>query len=340
MINLSSITLKTLGLIAVIIIYFGENASAQSSFVTFQQEGKNFVTLESIKKFYSFTSLKRNGNNITLDKKGVVFKLSLGSEVCTLNNVKFICTFPISGDGTQIGISQLDLNKLIDPVLRPNYITNAGAFKTVILDAGHGGHDAGAMNAYGCEKEYNLAVANSLKKKLLAQGYKVILTRSNDIYLTLQERVNIANLVNENAIFVSIHFNSGGSQAHGIETFTLSPQGVAHYDAGIKASDFQQRTGNTHDSANVALATAIHSSVILSVNQKTTFDRGIKRARFSVLSGVKHPAVLLEGGFLSNPDESRLINNPAYIEAVSRGLNTAIAKYRNAVTRKTFTSKP
>jgi N-acetylmuramoyl-L-alanine amidase len=232
----------------------------------------------------------------------------------------------------------MDLAKLIDPVLRPKFIGNAGDFRTVILDAGHGGKDPGATNPIGTEAAYNLQLATRLKGLLEAKGYKVKLIRDSDRFYSLQERVDIANTVKENAIFVSLHFNSGGRHARGIETFTLSPPGVSHYGANLKASDAVARTGNEHDSANIALATALHGSVLRRLGNNT-LDRGIKRARFSVLSGVKHPAVLFEGGFMSHPYEARLIANESYQSALAQGMVEAIGRYRFAVGKKPVAPK-
>jgi N-acetylmuramoyl-L-alanine amidase len=144
--------------------------------------------------------------------------------------------------------------------------------------------------------------------------------------------VDFANAIKENAVYVSIHFNSGGTSARGIETFTLSPPGVSHYGRDFKEADNQTRAGNEHDSANIALATSVHGSILRRLG-KNTFDRGIKRARFSVLSGVTHPAILLEGGFMSHSYEARLIENPSYQNAIATGIVDAIAKYRFAVSR-------
>jgi N-acetylmuramoyl-L-alanine amidase len=250
-----------------------------------------------------------------------------------MNGVKFVFTHKVATIGSKTYVSRMDLAKLIDPVLRPNFIHSAGDFRTVILDAGHGGHDPGATNPLGTEADYNLKLANRIKPMLEARGFKVLMTRQSDRFLSLQERVNLANAVRENAIFISIHFNSGGRDARGIETFTLSPPGVSHYGRNLKASDLQTRAGNHHDSANIALATSVHGSMLRRL-QKHTFDRGIKRARFSVLSGVRHPAILFEGGFMSHPQEARLIANEAYHNALANGMVEAISKYRFAVGKK------
>ena len=221
--------------------------------------------------------------------------------------------------------------KLVDPVLRPAYIAQAGNFKTVILDPGHGGRDPGASCRHGNEADFTLRTCLIAKRLLESAGYKVVMTRQRDNTLELRDRVAIANRF-DNAIFISLHFNSGGGRrAHGVETFTLSPQGVAHYGRGKRERDNTARTGNKQDSANIALATAVHHLV---VGDTKSFDRGIKRARFSVLTGVKHPAILLEGGFLSNPQEAARIANTRYQKTLAFAISRAVRFYHKAVTRR------
>jgi len=309
-------------------------------------DGREYVSVENVKKFYGFHTATREGSTVTLssvtiDPKtklsaGALMKLQIGSQECLLNNVKFIFTYNVESGGSLGLISRMDLAKLIDPVLRPSFIPNAENFKTVILDAGHGGKDPGATNPLGTESAYNLSLAFRVKKLLESSGFKVILTRTSDEYLSLQERVELANAVRDDAIFISLHFNSGGRDARGIETFTLSPPGVAHYGSEVKAGDAAVRRGNEHDSANIALATSVHGCILRELKENT-FDRGIKRARFSVLSGVRHPAILFEGGFMSHPYEARLINDERYQALVANGIKKAVEKYRYAVTRKAVT---
>lgn len=322
--------------------------------------GEDYVSVDNIKQFYHFAKLSRKGSEITLEsfskvgKKGgeatlgtplVVMRLNVGSPECTMNRVKFVFSKPVAEIDGKPFVSRTDLAKLIDPVLRPDFIKNAGNFRTVILDPGHGGKDPGATNPYGTEADYNLKVANLVRAEIMKlppphNNIRVVMTRTSDKYLSLQERVNLANSVPEDAIFISLHFNSGGRAAHGIETFTLSPPGVAHYGRDLIAADALSRAGNQHDSANVALATATHGMVVRSLGEKNTFDRGIKRARYTVLSGVRHPAILLEGGFMSHPYEARLIHKPEYQAALARGVATAVAKYRNAVTSRVKAAPP
>lgn len=301
---------------------------------TVRYNGNDYVTLRSIKTFYRFDTMKRSSSKIVLENKIVEMRLTVGGQEVWMNNVKFVFSFPIVPSGGRYLVSRIDLAKMIDPVLRPKYIRPSKPIKTIIIDPGHGGKDSGTVNRHGSEKTYNLAVAKKLKKELeKLRVFKVVLTRDTDKALTLSQRVAIANKYT-NALFISIHFNSGGRRggsAEGIETFTLSPVGVAHYGRGLKSSDFEARTGNSQDSANIALATAVHSNVLLMSGRP---DRGIRRARYSVLTGVRHPAVLLEGGFMSHHFESRLIVNDKYQSTLAKAIAKAVVKYKVATERQ------
>lgn len=298
-------------------------------------DGRDYVTTRSLKRFYApeFGPIdhRREGKKVILKSRKWLITMTVGEQVCMMNGVKFVFSHPVlEKDGLAL-VSLMDLAKLIDPVLRPQHIKNANEFRTVILDPGHGGKDSGSANKLGAEKAYNLALARRLRMKLEALGYRVIMTRDRDEFLDLNQRVEIANAVKEAAIFISIHFNSGArAQASGIETFTLSPVGVAHYGEGLKPSDAMELQGNYQDSANIALATSVHGCILRRLSANTV-DRGIKRARFNVLSGVRHPAILLEGGFMSNPEEARLIDTPIYQDALAQGVVDAIIRYRIAV---------
>ncbi len=299
--------------------------------------GRQYVAVDNMKKVYSFNQYSRRGKSIVLENQRYEVKMKVGSHDCFMNNVKFVLSYAVTDAGGRAWISQVDLAKLIDPVLRPSFIQSAGNFRTVILDPGHGGSDPGATNSLGTEARYNLEIARRVKHFLEKEyRFRVIMTRDSNHFLTLQQRVAKANQVRENAVFVSIHHNSAKNRsARGIETFTLSPVGVSHYGRGLRSGDFRERTGNKRDHANVALATSVHGSILSMLNksEKTsyTLDRGIKRARFNVLTGVKHPAILVECGFMTHPYEARLIHDEGYQNTVAKSIAFAIEKYRYAV---------
>jgi len=328
-----SFRVATQQLLLAVLLCLGVISPAKAEWDTKAINGRDYVAVDGMKSFYGFDTVSRAGNTVSLENKKIKVDLRVGAQECFMNGVKFVFSYKVEDLNGKAWISRIDLAKLVDPVLRPSYIANAGNFRTVILDAGHGGKDPGATNGLGTEAGYNLMVAERTKKLLETAGYKVVMTRDSNRYLTLQERVDVANRVKDNAIFISIHHNSGGSAARGIETFTLSPVGVAHYGRGFNQSDLQERAGNGHDSANVALATAVHGCLARRLD-KNTFDRGIKRARFSVLTGVQHPSILVECGFMTHPYEARMIHNEAYRNAVVKGIVDAVDRYRKAVSLK------
>jgi len=196
-----------------------------------------------------------------------------------------------------------------------------------VLDAGHGGHDAGARGLYGHEKDFALKMALMVRTALIQRGFKVIMTRANDTFLTLGGRVAIANQTPK-SIFISLHFNSGGSAASGIETWALTPQSAAATISRGGGYNVNGVTGNKQDSANIALATAVHANVI---SRFKFVDRGIKRAQWSVLTGCKRPGILFEGGFVTNAKECLLVASDTYRQQVSAAIGDAVVNYRKAL---------
>ncbi|WP_075087811.1 N-acetylmuramoyl-L-alanine amidase family protein [Verrucomicrobium spinosum] len=287
---------------------------------------RDYVSAASIHRFYRFNELKENGNSVWFTSPVLIMKGTKGSHELLINNIKFVMSYPMVELNGKSCISRLDLCKLIDPVLRPSYIGKGSTFDTVIIDPGHGGHDSGAKGIYGYEKDYALKLAYTLKGILEKQGLRVMLTRTNDTFISLGGRVAYANKV-PNSIYVSLHFNSGGSSATGIETFALSPQGSASV-YGSNSSDGYAFRGNQRDSENIALATAIHASV---VSHFKLVDRGVKRARWHVLRGLERPGVLFEGGFVTNATDARLIAADNFRSELATTIAQAVMNYRRAL---------
>jgi len=309
-------------------------ATAASQLTYKTVKGTHYATANSIKSFYKFSSMTTSGHLLIYRNRHIEMKLTLNGQDVWINGVKFVFSFPVIRSAGEYLVSATDLKKLIDPVLRPKYISKNKQLKTIIIDPGHGGKDPGTMNSSGTEKQYALKLGHKLKRELQSRGFKnVVMTRSTDKFLSLSERVSFANHYKD-AVFISLHFNAvgrGRNSASGIETFTLSPVGVAHYGSKTKASDFTEKAGNAQDTANIALATAIHSTAILRTKRR---DRGIRRARFSVLSGIKHPAVLFEGGFMSHPTESKLIAKDQYHDVLAKSIADALIKYNRALNKR------
>jgi N-acetylmuramoyl-L-alanine amidase len=176
---------------------------------------------------------------------------------------------------------------------------SALAFKTVIIDAGHGGRDLGAADSYVYEKHINLDVARRLERTLKEAGFKTVMTRTTDEFIALSERSSRANRY-RNAVFVSVHFNSAyRASAVGIETFyrTSSSENFAKY---------------------------VQTELI--ANMGST-DRGVKTANFSVLRYTKHPAILIEGGFISNRTERGQMMDPQFRQVIADSIARGIIQF-------------
>ncbi len=300
--------------------------------------GGSCITLRSVAQFYRFKKTQ-DDKKITLKNSHVKIELEDESQNCRMNGVLFILSHPIVQSKGRYLISKTDLLTLFDPILRPSYIKHASLFKTVVIDAGHGGKDPGSRGRIHHEKYYTLKVARALRDDLQKKGYNVVMTRDSDVFISLANRVRIANK-HPDAIFISIHFNSGQSRAQGIETFTVSPVNVPHLGRGYRSRDARKVPGNISESASIALATAAHSRTLAYLNNAKygnnfkILDRGIKHARFNVLTGIKIPAILLEGGFISNRAEERKINSSAYTKTLAAALSLAVDIYKNSIEKK------
>src|SRR5260370_8914003 len=247
-----------------------------------------------------------------------------------LNGLKFILSFPIIKVDNKILMSRMDLSKLVEPVLRPAKISTA-LVHTVVLDAGHGGYDQGAFSMLGNEKDFALDVVERARDLLTKAGFNVRLTRSADVVVRLEDRAAFANR-QSNAVFVSVHFNAGAREdAGGVETYSLAPRGVpSTNNANLSLADFQPCVGNIRDPENIALATAMHTALITKLGVS---DRGIKRARFIVLRDSNIPAVLIEGGFLTNAQDRIRIATPIYRQILAQAILQGVLSYNRAVRR-------
>lgn len=292
-----------------------------------QHEGRDYVSSSDVQKFYEFPRVDRSGKHVEFRSQKLVMRWTSGTDDIYINNVKFCLSFAVLEQDGKLYISRMDLAKLIHPIIKPSHIAGAVVFDTIVIDPGHGGEDSGAVGSLGLEKNYALDTAFRLKKKVESLGYKCVLTRNRDVFITRPRRVEIANNTAK-AVFVSIHYNSYTSSALGLETFALAPQGTANTDKSLKSSDFIGRRGNERDSENIALATAVHANCLYKLR---SVDRGVKRHRFDVLAGIERPAILVEGGFVSNATEGARIHRPEFREMLADSIAGGIQNFRRAL---------
>lgn len=181
-------------------------------------------------------------------------------------------------------------------------LVGAANFRTVVIDAGHGGHDNGGQWGRVYEKHLALDTAYRLESKLKKLGYQTVMTRRSDYFISLPQRVNAGNRY-KNAIFVSIHYNYTWKQeVSGLETFYSSEEGRK-------------------------LAQLVQNSLI---RRTRTVDRSAKYARFYVIRNSTLPAILVEGGFVSNARERDRMKSGWFRESIAQGIVDGIQSYRRS----------
>jgi len=298
---------------------------------TATSNGREYVTLQSFCAFYDFSYAIPSGNEFTARTAQHSLRMKVGSPDISLDGVHYVMSFPVeSGDHDWL-VSRMDVIKLFDPVLRPAEISGRHPIRGVVIDAGHGGSDNGATSRLGAEKDYTLQTAFLLEKILRGEGLKTVLTRRTDVFVDLYERAHIASLYSDFA-FVSIHFNSAMPEARGLETYCLSPRGAASTSSAyLSRSDIQKLPGNDYDGQNILLASMVHSEIIKLNPGDPTADRGVKRARFVVIKQNVLPAILVEGGFVSNHMEAARVNRPEYRESLAEAIARGVTRFINVM---------
>lgn len=292
-----------------------------------------YVSFANVAQFYQFPEYTRVSRTVSLRSERRTIRAQAGTSELSINGVRFWTHFPLLNGSEEDLISVMDVSKIIEPVLRPSRIANSQKIDTVVLDPGHGGFDNGASSSWGSEKNLTLDVALVARRELIRAGYRVEMTRATDTYVSLEQRVNIANRF-PHAVFVSIHFNSSAG-GFGVESFALAPEGVPSNMSSehhFSAADVARHAGNVQDEHNIALTASIHAMVL---SRLAAFDRGVKHARFHVLRDVKIPAVLVEGGFISNPTEGQRIATSYYRQRLGVAIAQGVQNYNAAVNYRT-----
>ncbi len=198
---------------------------------------------------------------------------------------------------------------------------------TIIIDPGHGGRDEGAKSHGLVEKELTLDVALRLEKLLQEIGFPTLMTRREDVHLGLSERATIANGIG-NSVFVSIHFNqSPYKSASGVETFYASEKLVP--DNAWTWVGFFNKPPVPEDNGE-DLAGYIQLAM---VEQLEANNRGIKGRALYVVRHVRAPAVLVEGGFISNAFDAQLLSGPAYRDRLAASIAEGLLRFQKTKPR-------
>lgn len=279
-------------------------------------ENVGYVPLEDIRSFYKLmpiAQLKGSGTR-AVGNGTITLIFGPGSREVSIHGLRCTLSHPTRPDDKgDLLVSKTDLLKLIDPVLRPTYIAGRKNIKTVVIDPGHGGHDSGTVTDYTREAHVALMVAGKLAGELRQRGLEVKLTREVNQHVSDQSRLDMANRAAD-ALFISLHLNSGRSDVSGIETYTVAPA----------APGETERPANEYDAANAALAVALQSALVTKAEAK---DGGCRRAHYSLLSSLHCPAALVELGYATNEAEAERLNSDEYQSKLALALADGIAAF-------------
>ena len=216
------------------------------------------------------------------------------------------------------------------------------ARELVVIDAGHGGVDPGAVNRWGLrEKDVNLAVAKRLAEYLRKNSSAaVVMTRKGDQTLTLAQRSKIGNSAlkpNDDAVFVSLHCNSASIQsARGIETYIHNNKAsdararrlAARENMGVKGNGHSfimlDMSNKLHGPGSILLAKQVHNEAL---RRARAHDRRVRQAPFYVLFYTQMPSILVELGFLSNAEEQRSLRSASYQQTLAESIGRGVIQY-------------
>lgn len=205
----------------------------------------------------------------------------------------------------------------------------------VVIDPGHGGVDSGAISTGVLEKDLTLDVAQRVRRIIHLQGFETLLTRDGDEYKSLSNRADFANRQRA-CIFVSIHFDEAKlSASTGVETYYAAQQFDGTRRSFSSWLPFLERAAA--QSPNVfsqSLAGFIQESL---VSRTQAFNRGTRAEQFYVIANVRHPAVLIEGGFLTNAEDVAKLESEEYRERMAGAICDGVLHYRDAVRNRQST---
>jgi len=222
-----------------------------------------------------------------------------------------------------------------DTVLAPLFWTPPPGSRRptrILLDPGHGGKDPGFVNRdLGLEERHlTLDTARRVAARLRAAGLDVAMTRERDVFVELADRSAMAAKAKAD-LFVSLHYNAAGAaSAAGAETFCLTPAGQFSTNDPSNRGKTAAEPGNRFDALNLRAAYAVHRSLVTSLRSP---DRGVKRARFSVLTDLSCPGLLIEAGFLSNRAEATRLAQESHRDRLAQAIADGILAYAAALPR-------
>ena len=292
--------------------------------------GKEYVRLDQWARANSFQWKWISKSEAQVWNNSSKMQFTTDSKRMVINGVNVLLSEPLKNRNGLPCIANIDLTTAVNPVLFPPRNRARNQIKHICIDPGHGGKDTGYLVGREEEKKYTLLLAQELAEQLRKAGYTVSFTRTGDSFVDLPVRPDLARRRGAD-LFISLHFNSAGYRSlavSGVEVYCMTPQRASSTNARGEGGDSGSFMGNLNNSKNMLLAYQIQKSITQSTGLE---DRGVKRARYAVLRSAEMPAVLIEGGFMSNAAEAKKIYSAAWRKQMATAIANGIASYRKVV---------
>ena len=293
-------------------------------------QGKEYVRVDEWARANSYHWKWLSKNDAQVWNNAWRMQLTTESRRMSINGVTVLLSEAVRNQNGVLLLAVIDLTTAIQPILFPPRNRPRMQIKDICIDPGHGGKQPGYLQGREQEKKYTLLLAQELGAQLSKAGYRVSYTRTGDATVDLPVRTELARRRGAD-LFISLHFNSAGhtsSSIGGVEVYCMTPQRASSTNARGEGGSNGAFTGNLNNARNMLLAYELDKAIVRGAGLE---DRGVKRARFEVLRGAEMPAVLIEGGFMSNPAEAKKIFSAGWRKQMAQAIVTGIGSYRKIV---------
>jgi len=285
--------------------------------------GREYLALEEWGRSRGLQLVWASKTDLLLTNKATRLNFTVNSPKAALNGTTLWLTCPVVLQGATPCLARADVQTTFEPLLWP--VQRGPKSPLICVDAGHGGKDTGNLEGRHKEKDYTLLLAREFAAQLRKAGFRTTLTRSWDTTVELEDRPEIARRRGAH-LFISLHLNAAANgDARGSEVYCLTPAFAASTNARGEGAGTGALAGNQQNGQNILLAYHLQRSVVRRMGLE---DRGVRRARWAVLRTARMPAVLVEVGFMSNPDEARRLYSPEWRRQYCQALVEGVKNYQ------------
>jgi len=293
--------------------------------------GDHLVSLREVATRYGFELRAPPGKKIYLASPALTFEFETDSRELRADRQKIWLHAPVTRSWGRWCITETDAQKIVFPLISPAVGLRDRRAVVIMLDPGHGGYDQGTSGRRGLvESRTALDIARRVRAKLVNAGFSAYLTRDVDRFIELDERARLA-AARRADLFVSIHLNAAQNRdSRGIETYVLTCPGYPSTAATSDTRNGARYAANGCDMANTILGSCLQKNIRAATLAE---DRGLRRARFLVLRTAPCPAALIEGGFLSNATDEKLLTSDEYRDHLAAGIARGVQAYARLAQR-------